>query len=179
MTDDVKNPVLNISDAVLSTIGEGTKFGAQACRMGPVIGAEQLGAMLTVVEPGMRAFPFHVHHRNEEMFFILEGTGEYRYGDKIYPVKSGDLIAAPAGGTDKAHQLINTGDQDLKYLSFSTMHEPEVAEYPDSGKFIVYSRTQDGTSTSADIRYLGRKENTLDYYDGELDRPEHTEPKNA
>ncbi len=169
MTEDPIIPVLNICDAELKTIGEGTKFGAQTCRMGPIIGAEQLGAMLTVVKPGMRAFPFHAHHRNEEMFFILDGTGDYRYGDKIHAVKSGDLISAPAGGIETAHQLINTGKTDLRYLSFSTLHEPEVAEYPDSGKFIAYSRTQDGTSSTAEIRYLGRKENTLDYYDGELD----------
>lgn len=164
-----KNPVLNINDAVLSEIEDNGKFGAQTSRMGPVIGAEQIGAMLTIVKPGRRAFPFHVHHRNEEMFYILEGEGDYRFGEETYRVKSGDLLAAPAGGNDKAHQLVNTGSSDLKYLSFSTMHEPEVAEYPDSGKFLVYSRSKDGTSRTSDVRFIGRKETTLDYYDGELD----------
>ena len=49
----------------------------------------------------------------------------------------GDIIACPPGGPETAHQLINTGEGELKYLAVSTKLSPELCEYPDSGKFGV------------------------------------------
>src|SRR5215475_6432998 len=93
-------------------------------RMGSVssrIGAQKLGYNVTAVPPGRRAFPLHNHRVNEEMFFILEGTGEVRIGDAIHPIRQGDFIACPPGGPELAHQIINTGTSELKYLAVSTM----------------------------------------------------------
>ena len=42
---------------------------------------------------GKRAFPFHSHRVNEEMFFVLEGKGEIRIGTETYPVTRGDVIS--------------------------------------------------------------------------------------
>jgi uncharacterized cupin superfamily protein len=39
-----------------------------------------LGAMFVTVAPGKRAFPFHNHLGNDEMFVILEGEGTFRFG---------------------------------------------------------------------------------------------------
>ena len=50
---------------------------------------------LTVVPPGKTACPFHNHRVQEEMFFILEGTGLLRFGDREYPLRPHDVIAAP------------------------------------------------------------------------------------
>lgn len=160
-------PILNIDDAELMDIGSrGGKFKAKLGRMGPVIGAEKLGCMLTIVEPGKRAFPHHVHHAIEEMFYIIEGAGDYRFGEETYPITAGDLIAAPCGGPERAHQIINSGNATLKYLSFSTMEKMDVVEYPDSGKFLAFS-SEDGSPQSARVRFIGRPEMSLGYYDGE------------
>jgi len=72
-----------------------------------------------------------LQHANEEMFVILEGEGTLRYEGRTYPVRPGDVIAAPTG---KAHQLLNTSTAELRYLAISTMIEPEISEYPDSNK---------------------------------------------
>jgi uncharacterized cupin superfamily protein len=69
------------------------------------------------------------------MFFILSGQGEYRFGEETFPIKAGDVLAAPAGKT--AHQIVNTGAQELRYLGFSTIGSVDVLEYPDSKKFAV------------------------------------------
>ena len=160
-------PVINIDDVDLIDFGHGDAFAAKLGRIGGLIGARQLGCMLTVVEPGKRAFPFHVHHANEEMFFILAGKGEYRFGDKKHKIGAGDVLAAPAGGPEVAHQIVNTGGETMKYLAFSTKIQPEVVEYPDSGKFAVSSQSTDGSPMTARIRYIGRSETSLDYWDGE------------
>ena len=165
--EDATKPVLNIDDVDLMDFGSPNgKFKAKLGRMGPAIGAEKLGAMLTIVEPGKRAFPFHNHHAIEEMFYVIEGGGEYRFGENSYPIKKGDLLSAPTGGVDRAHQIINTGNETLKYLSFSTMETVDAVEYPDSDKFLVFA-SKDGTPQNARMQRIGRNDQTAGYFDGE------------
>jgi len=162
-------PIMNINDAELMEFGSpGGKFKAKLGRMGPALGAEKLGVNITIVEPGKRAFPFHVHHAIEEMFFIIEGEGEYRFGKEVHPIKKGDLLSAPCGGPERAHQIINTGDATLKYLAISTNDKMDMVEYPDSGKFAAFS-SEDGSDEKARIRYVGRTASAVGYFDGEDD----------
>jgi uncharacterized cupin superfamily protein len=123
----------------------------------PRIGAQKLGYNITAIPPGKRAFPFHNHHIYEEMFYAIEGTGEIRIGKDTFPIRPGDVIACPAGGKETAHQIIDTGDAELKYLAVSTKLSPEIAEYPDSGKFGVlaeYPAGADGKPRG--FRFVGR-----------------------
>ncbi|MGH8110331.1 MAG: cupin domain-containing protein [Rhodanobacteraceae bacterium] len=132
------------------------------------IGARKLGYNLTVVAPGKRNCPFHSHHAEEEMFFVLEGSGELRYGDRRYPLRRGDVIACPTGGPETAHQIINTGDVELRYLAVSTLAPIEICEYPDSGKFGVFEDLPDAAGGRyARFRHLGRHEDARDYWEGE------------
>lgn len=162
-------PVVNIADVPLFELRQGETFEAKLGRIAPLIGSTGLGCMLTIVPPGKRAFPFHVHHATHEMFFILEGTGEYRFGSATYPVKPGDVLAAPAGGANEAHQLINTGPGDLRYLGLSSNmgKQPEIVEYPDSNKFAVISGAPDGSPMKASFKFIGRHDGAVDYWDGE------------
>jgi len=164
---DIK-PVMNLADVSLSEWQHGEKFTAKIGSFARNIGAKQLGCMLTVVPPGKAAFPYHVHHANEEMFLILAGSGEYRFGDKTYPVRAGDVLSAPAGGPELAHQIVNTGSEELRYLGISTMLSPEAVEYPDSGKFAIWSRPHpSGDRAKLGLRFIGRREMSINYWDGE------------
>ncbi|MEM7021053.1 MAG: cupin domain-containing protein [Pseudomonadota bacterium] len=124
-------PLANLADLDLQAQGHGEGFAAQIARIGPLIGADKLGCTLVVVPPGKKAWPYHRQFANEEMFVILEGIGTLRHEDQRHPIRAGDVIAAPIG---EAHQILNTSDAELRYLAISTMLEPEVSEYPDSGK---------------------------------------------
>ncbi|MGH7141398.1 MAG: cupin domain-containing protein [Minisyncoccia bacterium] len=127
---------------------------------GRLIGAKKLGYSVIKLPPGKRAFQFHSHRVNEEMFFVLEGAGEVRIGDKTYPIKKGDFMAHPPGDAATAHQIINTSAEELVYLGISTKEGPEIADYPDSKKFGVM--TADGS-----FRFLGKADQSLGYWDGE------------
>ena len=109
----------------------------------------QLACALHVVPPGKRAYPFHAHHENEEMFFILSGRGEYRCGEDTFPIKPGDVIAAPAGKT--AHQIVNSGAEELRYLGISTIGSIDLVEYPDSNKFAVAAGVKNADFKSATL----------------------------
>src|SRR5690349_18953937 len=88
-------PIINLDEIALERFAHGEKFEVHDGAIAPQIGAKLLGYSLAVVAPGKRAYPFHCHHVNEEMFFVIEGTGTLRFGDAEYPVRAGDVIAAP------------------------------------------------------------------------------------
>jgi uncharacterized cupin superfamily protein len=160
-----QKPVVNIDEVELVASSAGDIFEERYAPLSDGVGARQLGYNLTIVPPGKRSCPFHSHRANEEMFFIVEGEGIYRFGEESYAVKAGDVCAAPAGGPETAHHLINTGARDLKYLGVSTMIYPDICEYPDSGKFLA---TTGPGEKEHRFRFIGRKTTSLDYYDGEI-----------
>ena len=161
-------PIVNIADVPLRDGGNGKQFAAKLGRIGGLIGSQKLGCQLHVVAVGQKAFPRHAHHVNEEMFFILMGEGTYRVGEETYPIREGDVISAPPGDATTAHQIVNTGAGELRYLAFSTRLDPDVVEYPDSKKFAVASMVPpDKGLASAKLMYIGRRETSLDYFDGE------------
>jgi uncharacterized cupin superfamily protein len=164
----MKPPIVNIADLEFRPNDHGDRFGSRIGAIGSKIGAKKLGYNVTVVPPGKRAFPFHAHRVNEEMFFILEGQGEVRIGDATFPIRQGDVIACAPGGSEAAHQIVNTSKAEIKYLAVSTSMSPELVEYPDSKKFGVMADI--GTSPDGKpqrFRFLGRADAGLDYYDGE------------
>ena len=154
----VERPILNLADVPIEAHPRPAPGP-----LGERIGAQKLGYNLTVVPPGRRAFPHHNHRVNEEMFLVLDGHGELRMGDTTHAIRAGDVIACPAGGREAAHQIINTGDGELRYLAVSTMQYPEICDYPDSGKFGVTMHPR----ADAPFRHLDREGTGLDYWDGE------------
>ena len=163
------NPVMNAFDAQgFDTTPKGSsRFGAHVARIGKPLGLGKLGCNFLVVEPGKRAFPFHNHLGCDELFIIVEGTGTYRFDEDEHEVGPGDCCAAPRGGPDKAHQLINTGTTDLKYYAISSMSDPEVVEYPDSGKFAALAISPGPDFMQAHLRFIGRVEDSMGYFEGE------------
>jgi len=168
MTSDATNPILNLADVPLRANGDGDAFEARLGRIGGVIGAQKLGCQLHVVAPGKKAFPFHAHHANEEMIIVLAGSGTVRIGGARHPIREGDIVALPPGDASAAHQVLNTSDAELRYLCISTRHDPDVVEYPDSGKFaVIAERGVSPEGVPQMFRHIGREKDSLDYWDGE------------
>jgi uncharacterized cupin superfamily protein len=155
---------VNIGELQLDHWQQGALFAGSDASFGALLGLKGLGISYNEVPPGKSGCPFHNHHVEEELFFIIDGEGEYRIGDDRLAVARGDVLAAPAGGRDTAHQLINTGPGVLTYLAISTKASTEIVEYPDSGKFLA--RTN-GTEPSQRFRVVGRDGDAIDYWDGE------------
>jgi len=161
-------PVVNIADLEMKASRRGTRFANRAGRIGGVLGMKHLGAQYIVVPPGKTGYPFHSHRNNEEMFIILDGEGIYRFGDESYPVKAGDICSAVAGDAATAHQLTNTGSASLRYYAISTRNDPDILEYPDSGKWMVASGIPAGGGMAgAQFVMQGRERPQLGYWDGE------------
>jgi len=148
--------------------GPKERYGARIALLSPRLGAKLLGYNLTVIEPGKAAFPRHNHWTNEELFLVLEGEGEVRIGDERYPLRKGDVLACPPGGTETAHQIINTSDVEMKLFAVSTQISAEMVEFPDSGKFGVIAMGPTGSDRKQrHFRFVSRPDQSLDYWDGE------------
>ena len=160
-------PLINIADAAQTrALANGDCFEVMMAPLAELVGGKKLGANVTTVPPGKAAFPLHHHYANEEHFFILRGTGVLRFGGATYPVKPGDYIVAPSGGPEHAHQLINTGSEDLAYLGISTLISPEVVGYPDTGKTGV-AVVPFGASGPARFLVAASDREKTGYWDGE------------
>jgi len=158
----MKKPVINLDELEIVSHEDGP-FAGQFGVIAERIGAQKLGYNLSICPPGKKVCPFHNHHVNEEMFLILEGEGLLRFGDKEYPLRKHDVVACPPGGRAVAHQIVNTGKGDLKYLALSTMERSDICEYPDSNKVGVLV----GEQGNRDLRLMFRAEQTVDYFDRE------------
>lgn len=160
-------PLVNLDEVEFNDIEENGYYTSKRALFSAGIGARKLGYNLTELPPGKAQCPFHSHREEEEMFLILDGEGELRFGDQRFKIRKHDVIACPTGDASVAHQIINTGKVPLRYLSLSNLSDTEVCEYPDSNKIGVFSS---GPGTPA-LRKLFRAEVTVDYYDRESLEP--------
>jgi uncharacterized cupin superfamily protein len=159
----VTRPIMNLDEVEFDDIEENGYYTSKRGTISDLIGARKLGYNLTVLPPGKAQCPFHCHHGEEEMFFIIEGEGELRFGDQRFPVRRHDVIACPPGGPEVAHQIINTGTTTMRYLSLSNLVEVETCEYPDSQKIMTVA----GPRGARIVRKMFRAETEVDYYDRE------------
>jgi uncharacterized cupin superfamily protein len=169
MTTDLRVKLIrNFDSAAFETSDRAPLYdgGRSAQVIGPRVAgavARGLGATIDVLPPGKRGCPYHLHHAQEEMFVILEGCGTLRVAGEMIPIAAGDVIDIPPG-PEYPHQIINTSDAPLKYLSISTQEVPEVCEYPDSGKYLAWA---DRRGPLLDRGRMHRPDTDLDYWDGE------------
>ncbi|MGE4372459.1 MAG: cupin domain-containing protein [Xanthobacter sp.] len=162
------SPVVRLADLALAGHSHGERFAAHMASISGPSGAGRLGARYVEVPPGKRAWPFHAHHANDEMFVILGGCGRLRFGAEEYHVAAGDVVMCPAGGAETAHQLCAGGEEPLRYLAISSMHEPDVLEYPDSGKVAVFAGSAPGGDKAArQMEATFRARDKVDYWDRE------------
>jgi len=154
----IDSKVINIDELKLEHFEQGESFASQAVRVGPLLGAKDLGYSYDVVPPGKRSCPFHSHRGEEEMFFIVSGTGTLRYGKETRKVRAGDFICCPTGGPETAHQIVNDSDAELAYISVSTMMPSEICEYPDSKKIGVFAQG---------LRHMTHAADNVDYWKDE------------
>jgi uncharacterized cupin superfamily protein len=154
----IDSRLINIDQLMLEHFEKGDKFACDAVRIGPIIGAKDLGYSYDVVPLGKRSCPFHSHRAEEEMFFIVKGQGTLRYGDETRRIRAGDVICCPTGGPATAHQIVNNSDAELEYLSVSTMLPADVCEYPDSKKIAAFA---------GGLRHMTRAEDNIDYWTDE------------
>jgi len=153
---------INVEEAPMETSDDtsakGVRFAADDKEIGLYIGARKLGYRVSTLHPGSSFCPMHSHAREEEMFFVLDGTPRIRTPRGDVVCRRGDFICFPIGRTG-THQLANASEAPCTVMLVGNF-EPldEVCRYPDSGKVMIDS--VDGSLILHDAP-------ALEYLDGE------------
>lgn len=95
-------------------------------------GGHPFDVELARLAPGAANFPLHSHSAQWELYLILSGTGEVQAGDTVTAIRGGDVFMCPPG---EAHQLRNTGSEELVYYVVADNPPVDVNHYPNSGKW--------------------------------------------
>ena len=130
--------------------------------VGRRLGGELIGASVFELAPGEKSFPYHWHHANEELLLVLEGSPTLRSPEGERELAPGDVVLFRRG-QEGAHQLRNDHGAAARVLIVSTLIEPEVAEYPDSGKIGTISGPVDART----LRRFFRASDEVEYFDAE------------
>jgi uncharacterized cupin superfamily protein len=141
-------------------------FHAQRSRLGYQLGTERIGLSLWLIPAGQTAYPYHFHLAEEEVLVLLEGDLALRTPTGWERVRRGDVVRFPVG-EDGAHQLVNDGAADARFLSVSTHGQPDIVLYPDEGKIGPAERNPDGKG----LKLFFKLEDAVDYDQG-IARPE-------
>lgn len=100
--------------------------------------AGSLGASVWELQPGGSQFVYHFHRGSEELLVVLAGRPTVRMHDGDRALAEGDVVTFPRG-PEGGHQIRNDSDVTARVLIVSTNAEPDVAEYPSSGKVAIVS----------------------------------------
>ena len=131
-------------------------------RVGPLIGAEKVGATIYELASGQSNCPYHYEYGDEEWLLVLSGRLTVRTPEGEEEVEPGEAVCFP-DGPDGAHKLTNRGEEPVRLVMLSTKNNPAVAVYPDSGKIGVWPVPGGGED-----QLMVRRESKVDYWDGEL-----------
>ncbi len=98
-------------------------------------GLRRIAVNLAWIPPGRESAIYHVHHREEEWAYVLEGRGIAEVNDVEHAIGPGDFLGFPPG---TAHLLRNTGAEDLLVLEGGeVLPDVDVAEFPRLGRRLV------------------------------------------
>jgi len=96
--------------------------------LGLPAGLSRLGVSRAWLPPGKESFAYHLHHREEEWMYVLEGEGTVDVDDREVAVGPGDFLGFPPG---VAHLVRNTSQGELHFLQGGEMiRDVEVADFP-------------------------------------------------
>ncbi len=104
-------------------------LGALWGNLGVAAGTKTVGVNRIQIQPGKWSTPYHRHTAEEEIFYVLSGSGVCLQDDAGFPVGPGDCIVH---GLRQAHSL-RAGDGGLDVLVFGTRSRSEIGHLPRAG----------------------------------------------
>jgi uncharacterized cupin superfamily protein len=108
--------------------------GAGARRLARAGGG--LGGSIWEFQAGQPEYVYHFHHGSDELLVVLRGEPTLRTRDGERVLREGDVVSLPRG-PDGGRAISNRTDSVVRILMFSSNADPDVAEYPETGKLGV------------------------------------------
>ena len=122
----MSSPIAHWDEGGRRRVEQGS-FRAVWTDLGRAAGSVALGARRAEIDPGARSTPVHMHTAEEEIFFVLAGSGLSWQDGRAFEVNAGDcLVHLPR---KEAHTLV-AGPEGLDVLVFGTRLSLEVGHLP-------------------------------------------------
>jgi uncharacterized cupin superfamily protein len=117
-------------------------MGADWHLLGAAAGCDAVGLRRIRVSPGKQSTPLHAHFGEEELFYVLGGSGVSVQEDGAFAIAAGDVVLHPAGGP--AHTVVG-GDEGIDVLAFGTNLPSESVRFPRIGAAWIGGQVLDAT----------------------------------
>jgi uncharacterized cupin superfamily protein len=130
-------------------------YGATYKRVGPEVGAEQLGLSVYELPPGQSICPYHYENAEEEWLIVLVGRPTLRTPAGERELRPWDCAFFPTG-EDGAHKVTNRTEEIVRLCIWSNRLAAATSVYPDSEKVGAWPPGK-----------LFRLADAVDYWDGE------------
>jgi uncharacterized cupin superfamily protein len=95
-----------------------------------------LGGSIWEFQPGQPEYVFHYHHGSDELLIVLRGEPQLRTNEGERTLHEGEVVPLPRG-PDGGRAISNPTDSVVRILMVSSNADPDVAEYPETGKIGV------------------------------------------
>ena len=102
-------------------------LGFASYDLGEAAGTIGVGVTRAQVQPGKQSSPVHVELDEEEIFFVLSGSGLSWQNGEVYEVGPGDCIVHRVA--EETHTLV-AGDDGLDVLAFGERTDPTATYLP-------------------------------------------------
>jgi quercetin dioxygenase-like cupin family protein len=94
-------------------------------------------SVLEVAVPPASPPPLHVHHTEDEAFYVLEGSARFHVGGEVHDAKSGDALLVRKGtphtffaGDEGARFLVTSSPGDFERFVVAAGRPAEASELP-------------------------------------------------
>jgi uncharacterized cupin superfamily protein len=105
-------------------------MGADWDFLGAAAGCDAVGVRRIRIWSGRQSTPVHAHFGEEELFYVLRGSGFSWQEDGVYEIAAGDAILHPDGGP--AHTVV-AGPDGIDVLAFGDNLRHEAVRFPRIG----------------------------------------------
>jgi len=95
-----------------------------------------LGGSIWEFQPGEPEYVYHFHHGSDELLIVLRGEPKLRLREGERTLREGDVVPLPRG-VDGGRAISNPSNAVARVLILSSNADPDVAEYPETGKIGV------------------------------------------
>jgi len=113
--------------------GDPPGYVCGGARLGPGLGAQQLGLSVYELAPGQSICPYHYETGEEEWLIVLVGRATLRTPEGEQELGPWDCAFFPAG-EEGAHKVTNGTDERVRVCMWSNRLAVATAVYPDSDK---------------------------------------------
>jgi uncharacterized cupin superfamily protein len=116
-------------DEVESGCGETGHLGGEWSDLGSSAGTQTVGLKRIRVDPGKWSTPYHRQTAEEEIFYVLAGSGICLQEGCAFAVRPGDCIVH----LERQLHALRAGDDGLDVLAFGTRGHTEIGHLPRAG----------------------------------------------